>query len=65
MWSAIASSTAMPTSALLGALLSLVWLALWLSLVSADWVRERADAYADRLLEAMETLTPPAEKSSE
>jgi hypothetical protein len=55
----------MPTSALLGALLSLVWLALWLSLVSADWVRERADAYADRLLEAMETLTPPAEKSSE
>lgn len=65
VWSAIASSTAPPASALLGALLSLGLLGIWQFLVSADWVRERADAYADRLLEALETLTPVAEKPLE
>ncbi|WP_045877678.1 hypothetical protein [Pseudofrankia sp. DC12] len=39
-------------------LFSLAALVLWRRVVTPDWVKVAADAYADRLLETTETLTP-------
>jgi len=40
---------------------TLIWLLLWLFHFTADWVRVPADAYAERLVEAIDSLVPKTE----
>ncbi len=50
------NTEAVPLAPVVLAILTLAWMALWLSWFTPEWVRVAADAYAERLLEASDDL---------